>query len=86
MLLVMGVVRELFGNASIFGMDIAFLSNFRISLLSKAPGGFIIASILAGVISKLGLKKEECTGHCLTGIAAGFGEGCCSCEEKEVQE
>ena len=83
MLLVMGVVRELFGNASIFGMDIAFLSNFRISLLSKAPGGFIIASILAGVISKLGMAKDECTGNCVTGVAAGIRECACACDEKE---
>ena len=45
-----------------------------------------MASILAGVVSKLGLNKEECTGNCMTGIAAGLGECCCSCEEKEVQE
>ena len=86
MLLVMGLVREVLGNASVFGVNLEFLADYRISLMSKAPGGFLVASILAGVISKLGLKKEECTGHCLTGIAAGFGECCCSCEEKEVQE
>lgn len=86
LLLVMGLVREVLGNASIFGVNLDFLANYRISLLSKAPGGFLVASILAGVVSKLGLVKEECTGKCLTGIAAGIGECCCSCEEKEVQE
>ncbi len=86
MLLVMGLVREVLGNASVFGVSLDFLADYRISLLSKAPGGFLVASILAGVVSKLGLKKEECTGKCLTGIAAGLGECCCSCEEKEVQE
>ena len=86
LLLVMGLVREVLGNASIFGVSLDFLANYRISLLSKAPGGFLVASILAGVVSKLGLVKEECTGKCLTGIAAGIGECCCSCEEKEVQE
>lgn len=86
LLVVMGFVREVLGNASVFGVSLDFLADYRISLMSKAPGGFLVASILAGVVSKLGLKKEECTGHCLTGIAAGFGECCCSCEEKEVQE
>ena len=86
MLLVMGLVRELLGNASIFGVSLSFLADYRISLMSKAPGGFLVASILAGVVSKLGLNKEECTGNCMTGIAAGLGECCCSCEEKEVQE
>lgn len=86
MLLVMGIVRELLGNASIFGVNIAFLSNYRISLLSKAPGGFIIASILAGVISKLGLAKAECAGECMTGAAAGISECVCACDkEEEVQ-
>ena len=86
LLLVMGLVREVLGNASIFGVSLDFLANYRIPLLSKAPGGFLVASILAGVVSKLGLVKEECTGKCVTGIAAGIGECCCSCEEKEVQE
>ena len=45
-----------------------------------------LTSTVAGVVSKLGLNKEECTGNCMTGIAAGLGECCCSCEEKEVQE
>lgn len=86
LLVVMGFVREVLGNASVFGVSLDFLANYRISLMSKAPGGFLVASILAGVVSKLGLKREECTGECLTGIAAGMGECCCGCEEKEVQE
>ena len=86
LLAVMGLVREILGNASVFGVSLDFLADYRISLMSKAPGGFLMASILAGVVSKLGLKKEECTGKCLTGVAAGMGECCCSCEEKEVQE
>ena len=86
LLVVMGFVREVLGNASVFGVSLDFLADYRISLMSKAPGGFLVASILAGVVSKLGLKREECTGECLTGIAAGLGECCCGCEEKEVQE
>lgn len=86
LLVVMGFVREVLGNASVFGVSLDFLADYRISLMSKAPGGFLVASILAGVVSKLGLKREECTGECLTGIAAGMGECCCGCEEKEVQE
>ena len=86
LLLVMGLVREVLGNASVFGVSLNFLADYRISLMSKAPGGFMVASILAGVVSKLGLNKEECHGNCMTGIAAGLGECCCSCEEKEVQE
>ena len=86
MLAVMGLVREVLGNASVFGVSLNFLADYRISLMSKAPGGFMVASILAGVVSKLGLNKEECHGNCMTGIAAGLGECCCSCEEKEVQE
>ena len=86
MLLVMGVVREVLGSASIFGVSLDFLADYRISLMSKAPGGFLMASILACVVSKLGRKAEECTGKCLTGIAAGVAECGCCCEEKEVQE
>lgn len=85
-LVVMGIVREVLGNASIFGVELAFLANYRIPLLAKAPGGFLVASIVAGVVSKLAPAKDECAADCVTCAAAGIGECCCTCEEKEVQE
>lgn len=48
LLLVCAVVREVLGKGSFFGMPIAFLSDYRISALAGAFGGYLVlASVLA---------------------------------------
>lgn len=69
-LVVMGAVREVLGSASIAGFDIAFLADYKISLMTKAPGGFILLAFVAGVVSKL---------HPNCGAASGC---CCECEKE----
>lgn len=86
-MLVMGAVRELLGSASIAGKQVAFLAEYRIPLLSKAPGGYLVASIMAAVLSKLSAPccgSEGCDS--VTCKAVGMGECRCDCGEKEVQE
>ena len=82
-LAVMGAVREVLGEGSFAGMDIAFLQNYTIPVLTKAPGGFIVYSILAAVVSKLhGAPAVEGTGA----ACAAAGIACCCCTEKEVEQ
>ena len=82
-LAIMGAVREVLGEGSFAGMDIPFLQNYTIPVLTKAPGGFIVYSILAAVVSKLH-KGAEVSG---TGAAcAAAGIACCCCNEKEVEQ
>ena len=69
-LVIMGLVREVLGSASVAGFDIAFLADYTIPVLNKAPGGFIVLSIMAGIISKL---HPACTAE----------SGCCCECEKE---
>ena len=57
--LVMGVIREVLGSASIAGTELAFLSAYKIPLLTKAPGGFIVLAIVAGIVSKLHPNCEK---------------------------
>ncbi len=57
--LIMGVIREVLGSASIAGVELAFLANYKIPLLTKAPGGFIVLAIVAGVVSKLHPNCEK---------------------------
>ncbi len=86
-LLVMGAVREVLGSAAIAGKEIAFLADYRIPLLTKAPGGFLVASIIAAVLSKLSTPccgSEGCDS--VTCKAVGMGECRCDCDEKEVQK
>lgn len=56
-LVLMATVREVLGNGSFAGIDIPFLESFKISILTKAPGGFLVYGILIGVMNKLTEKK-----------------------------
>jgi electron transport complex protein RnfE len=56
-LVLMATVREVLGNGSFAGFEIPFLANFKISVLTKAPGGFLVYGILIGVMNKLTEKK-----------------------------
>ena len=69
-LVIMGLIREVLGSASVAGFDIPFLADYTIPVLNKAPGGFIVLSIMAGIISKL---HPACTAE----------PGCCCECEKE---
>jgi electron transport complex protein RnfE len=80
-LVIMGVIREVFGQASFAGMDIPFLADYTIPVLTKAPGGFIVYSIVAAVISKLH-KNPAVEGQGAACAAAGIA--CCCCDNEEV--
>ena len=58
-MVVVAVIRELLGSASIAGMDIAFLANYKISALAKAPGAYIVLAFVAAVVSKMGMGKKK---------------------------
>lgn len=78
-LTVIGMVRELIGNGTIFNMQIMPESYEPISIFVMAPGAFFVLSILCMIQNKLKLKganrhvKGEggCSGNCETCPAAG---------------
>ena len=72
-LLVMGVVREVLGSASIAGKEIAFLTAYRIPVLAMAPGGFLVYSFVAAVVSKLS-AAGKLAGEGAACAAAGIAE------------
>ena len=49
----MSAIREVFGNASFFGIAIPFLEPFKLSILTSAPGGFFVFGILIAIVAKL---------------------------------
>ncbi len=75
-LLIISTLREVLGNASFAGIEIPFLSYFKIPVLTKAPGGFLVYGIVIAIMNKLTEKKggvkrksfscEGCpsSGHC----------------------
>ena len=81
-LVIMGLVREVLGSGSVAGFDIAFLADYTIPVMTKAPGGFVVYSILAAVISKLH-KNPKLEGNSAACVAAGLDVCCCKNEEVE---
>lgn len=55
-LIAMATIREVLGAGSFAGIEIPFLVNYRIPLLTQAPGGFLVFGILIAVINKIGPK------------------------------
>ena len=64
----MATIREVFGNASFAGTPIPFLEPYKISFLTKAPGGLLVYGLLIALVfvithGKAPLKKSfSCAG------------------------
>ena len=58
-LLAMATVREVFGAGSFAGLEIPFLKDYTVPLLTQAPGGFLVFGILIAIVNKIGVKKGE---------------------------
>ena len=70
----MAVIRELFGKGSIAGIEISFLADHSIDVMTAAPGGFLVFGCLIAVVNKISkgraIKKKEF--NCRVCPAAGF--------------
>ncbi len=52
-LLAMATVREVIGAGSFAGIEIPYLSQFKIEYFTKAPGGFMVYGLLIAIVYKL---------------------------------
>lgn len=52
-LLAMAIIREVLGAASFAGIAIPFMQDYKIEILQKAPGGFLVYGILIAVVYKI---------------------------------
>ena len=68
-MIVCALIREVVGNASIWGQPIEFLQDYKISAIAGAFGGYLVLAIVMAIINKLtGLhhhleeneEKEDC--------------------------
>ncbi len=63
-MLVCALFREFIGNGSLWGFEIGFMKDFKVSAIAGAFGGYLVLAIVLAVIRKLvELKcenKEEC--------------------------
>ena len=81
-LFLMSSIREIFGAGSWFGIEIPFLSNYKIPILTQAPGGFFVFGLLIAVVNKFMAHKPKTEFSC---------EGCpnahaCSQNTNHVKE
>ena len=58
-LLAMATIREVFGAGSFAGIKIPVLYDYKIDILTQAPGGFLVFGILIAVVNAIGPKKGE---------------------------
>ena len=78
-LLVMASIREIFGNGTWFGMEIPWLKDNNISLMTMAPGGFVVFGCLIALVNKISKGKAvqrkdmDCEG-CPSAEACGKSE------------
>ena len=52
-MVVCSLIREVLGNATIWGKEIAFLQDYKVSALAGAVGGYIVLAIVMAVINKI---------------------------------
>lgn len=89
-LFLMAFIREVFGAGAFMGIEIPFMSFFKIPILAQAPGGYLVYGILIAVMNKLtekkgGVKKKSfgCEGCPSAGSCAKHGACASSVNEKE---
>ena len=56
-LVAMATIREVLGAGTFAGIEIPFLIDYNIPILTQAPGGFLVFGILIAVVNKIGPKK-----------------------------
>lgn len=81
-LFLMASIREIFGAGSWFGVEIPFLSDYKIPILTEAPGGFFVFGLLIAAVNKFMNPKPKTEFSC---------EGCpnafaCSQNNSTVKE
>ena len=61
-MLVCALIREFFGNASVWGLEVGFMSNYKISAIAGAFGGYLVLALVLALIRKIDAaahKKKE---------------------------
>ncbi len=84
-LVVMGSIREIIGSGSWAGIELSFLKPYSISIMTAAPGGFLVFGCLIAFVNKFfsgkNAKKEFSCAGCPN--AAACNKANCEAEAKE---
>lgn len=88
-LLMMGIIRELLGAGTVFGLQILPV---KILIFILPPGGFFVFGILIALANKMNAKKgrtvvtNPCQGCPMSKTCKSFNAGDCTDNSKEVAE
>lgn len=52
-MLICALIREFFGNASIWGIQIDFMNDYKVSALAGAFGGYLVLAVVLAIIRKV---------------------------------
>ena len=77
-LTLIGVVREILGNGSAFGVTISALNDYHITLFGLAPGAFIVLGFLVAIMNVV-RRKMEAAGKPLPAVQGCLGGDCSGC-------
>lgn len=58
-LVAMATIREVFGAGTFFGLEIPFIKDYTIPILTSAPGGFFVFGLLIAIVNKFLSKKRK---------------------------
>lgn len=82
-LLLMATIREVLGNGTWMGIKIPILCDNTISIMTMAPGGFLVFGILIAIVGKISGGKTPQKNGC-AGCPSAEICGKSSCNEKEA--
>lgn len=86
-LFLMSSIREIFGAGSFCGIPIPFVGDFKIMILTLAPGGFFVFGCLIAVVNKLtGNKASKNRASGCAGCPSASLCGKTDCEEKDGEK
>ena len=52
-MVICALIRETLGNATIWGKEIAFLANYKVSALAGVFGGYLVLAVVLAAINKI---------------------------------
>lgn len=86
-LLVMATIREVLGAGSFAGIEIPFLVNFKIPILTQAPGGYLVFGLVIAGMNALTAKKGGVKRKSFSCEGCAMKESCSGdCSQNEAKE
>ncbi|MGN0558094.1 MAG: electron transport complex subunit RsxE [Acutalibacteraceae bacterium] len=82
-LVLMATFREVLGNGTWLGIEIPVLADNHISIMTMAPGGFLVFGILMAIVAKLTGGKNSKKSFGCAGCPSAKICGKTDCEQKE---